>query len=99
MKDTKSWSHKHDFPIEEIYVTYKTIAGLIVPRLRAFKSLKKHGYPSDISDTLWEQAIQKMIDAFELLSDANNYSYSSDEEKTINEGLDLLRKYYRDLWD
>lgn len=41
MKDTKSWSHKHDFPIEEIYVTYKTIAGLIVPRLRAFKSLKK----------------------------------------------------------
>ena len=45
----------------------------------------------------WNKAIQKMIDAFELLKRIT--SFSDEEEQTIEEGLDLFRKHFRNLWD
>lgn len=33
---TENWSHKNDYPIEEVWNTYHTLARLIVPRLQAF---------------------------------------------------------------
>ena len=44
----KNWSHKNDYPIEEVWNTDNTIAQLIVPRLQAFKALDKHGYCPDV---------------------------------------------------
>ena len=77
--NTEKWSHKHDYPVEEVWNTYHTLSQIIVPRLQSFK------------------AIQKMIDAFELLKYAA--SYTEDEERRIEQGLDLFRKFYRYLWD
>ena len=48
--NTGNWSHKNDFPIEEVWNTDNTLAQLIVPRLLAFKALDKHGYPPDFDD-------------------------------------------------
>ena len=94
----ENWSHKNDFPIEEVWNTDNTIAQLIVPRLQAFKALDKHGYcPHFKGMREWNNAIQKMIDAFELLK--YNSSFSEEEQKTIKEGLDLFCKHYRNLWD
>ena len=45
----------------------------------------------------WNKAIQKMIDAFELLKHIT--SFSDEEEQTIEEGLELFCKHYRNLWD
>ena len=96
--ENDSWSHKHDYPITEIWNTGATIAALIVPRLRAFKSLDKHCYPPNMNGmTEWNGAIQKMIDDFELLSTTR--SYTDEEETIITEGLDLFHQFYRDLWD
>lgn len=93
-----NWSHKHDFPIDEIWNTDNTLARLIVPRLQAFKQLDKHGYPADFNDMrTWNNTIQKMIDAFELMKYVN--SLSDREKKTVNEGLSLFSKYFCDLWD
>lgn len=98
-KDSENWSHKHDYPIEEVWNTDNTLAQLIVPRLQAFKALEKHGGPDDFKDMReWNNTIQKMIDAFELMKYAAG-KQSDDEEKTIEQGLDLFRKYYRSLWD
>jgi hypothetical protein len=36
-KGQENWSHKNDFPIEEVWHTYKALAELIAPRLRTFK--------------------------------------------------------------
>ena len=36
-----NWSHKHDFPIDNIWNTDNALAQLIVPRLHAFKALDK----------------------------------------------------------
>lgn len=72
---TENWSHKNDYPIEEVWNTYHTLARLIVPRLQAFKALEKHGYCPDFKGMReWNCAIQKMIDAFELMKYANTYS-------------------------
>ena len=43
-KNTENWSHKNDYPIEEVWNTDNTLSQFIVPRLLAFKALDKHGY-------------------------------------------------------
>lgn len=95
----ENWSHKHDYPIEDVWNTDNTLAKLIVPRLLAFKALNKHCGPSDFKDMReWNRTIQKMIDAFELMKYAG-VSHTESEEQTIENGLDLFRKYFRYLWD
>ena len=86
------------YPISEVWGTYHYLAREIAPRLKAFKALKKHGWPDDFeSQEDWNNAIQKMIDAFELVKD---YSPSYDEDiRTVDEGVELFCKYYHDLSD
>ena len=95
----KNWSHKNDYLIEEVWNTDNTIAQLIVPRLQAFKALDKHGYCPDFKGMReWNNAIQKMIDAFELMKFVGGVD-TKEEERIVEEGLDLFRKYFRSLWD
>ena len=95
---TETWSHKHDYPIEEVWNTDNVLAQLISPRLQAFKALDKHGYPPECKDMReWNNIIQKMIDAFELMKYV--HTPSPDENKIIEQGLDLFCKFYRYLWD
>lgn len=94
----EAWSHKHDYPIEEVWNTDNTIARLIVPRLKAFRALDKHGYPGDVnSEEAWHKIIDKMIYAFELNMHA--VGPTPEQEKDFEEGLALFCKYYRNLWD
>lgn len=96
--EKKNWSHKNDFQIEEVWGTYHTLSQLIVPRLLAFKALDKHGDCPEFKDMReWNNAIQKMIDAFELMKYAT--TYSEVEEHTIVQGLALFSKYFRYLRD
>ena len=95
----ESYSHQHDYPVEEVWNTYHTLSQIIVPRLQAFKALEKHGYCPDFKGMReWNNAIQKMIDAFELMKYAGA-THTADEEKTISEGLELFCKHFRNLWD
>ena len=90
--------YKKDYPIEEVWNTNNALAQLIVPRLLAFKELDKHGCPSDFKDMReWNNAIQKMADAFELMKYV--HTLSGDEERAVNKGLALFCKYYINLWD
>ena len=86
------------YPISKVWGTYHYLAREIVPRLKAFKALKKHGWPDDFENQEdWDQAIQKMIDAFELVKD---YSPSYDEDiQIVDQGVKLFCKYFRDLSD
>lgn len=98
-KTPVEWSHRHDFTESEIWGTYHYIARSIVPRLKAFKACNKHGYCPDMKDMKeWNNTIQKMIDAFEIMQ-GNSSSYTEEEMKTISTGLNLFCKYYLNLWD
>ena len=82
-----NWSHKHDFPIEEIWGTYHSLARLIEPRLQAFKALDKHGYAPGFNNIQeWNKTIQKMIDAFELMKYSGSI-HSNEDQETIEIGL------------
>ena len=86
------------YPISEVWGTYHYLAREIAPRLKAFKALKKHGWPDDFENQEdWNKAIQKMIDAFELVK---VYSPSYDEDiRTVIQGVELFCKYFCDLSD
>ena len=97
-EDSENWSYKNDYPIEEVWGTYHYIARGIVPRLKAFKSLDKHGHPPGFKDiAAWNKAIQKIIDAFELVKDY--YPSYEEDIRTVDQGVELLCKYYRELSD
>ena len=94
----ENWSYKNDYPIEEVWNTDNYLAGIIAARLKAFKALDKYGHcPGFSGIETWNKAIQKMIDAFELLNHIT--SYTDEEEQIINEGLELFSKHFRNLWD
>ena len=83
------FSYRNDYPIEEIWNTDNALAQFIAPRLQAFKELDKHGYPPECKDMReWNNTIQKMIDAFELMKYV--HTPNPDESKTIEQGLDLI---------
>lgn len=72
------------------------IAKFILPRLKLFKKVTM-GYPCDLkSINEWYDILDKMIAAFEIL--ATDELNTQDEQKIVDEGLDLFRKYYQDLW-
>ena len=95
---TTNWSHKHDFPIDEGWNTKNTLARLIASRLVTFRDLDKHGHPDGFKDIReWNAAIQKMIDAFELMKYA--HCLSEEDDLVVDEGIALFCKYFRNLWD
>lgn len=72
------------------------IAKFILPRLKLFKKVGM-GFPCDLkSINEWYDILDKMIAAFMILS--TDEINTQDEQKIVNEGLDLFRKYYQDLW-
>jgi len=97
-KDNDSDDYKYGYPIDEVWGTYHYLARDVAPRLKAFKALKKHGWPEDFENQEeWNKAIQKMIDAFDLVKD---YSPSYEEDiQTVDQGVKLFCKYFRDLSD
>ena len=93
-KKVRNDDYINSFPISEVWGTYHYLAREIAPRLKAFKALDKHGWPEDFANQEdWNKAIQKMIDAFD-------YSPSYEEDiLTVEQGVELFCKYYRDLSD
>lgn len=85
-----------------------TLSKLIVPRLKRFKELKsgvpcfEHIDPNGNyaeAEKYWDECIDKMILAFELIADDDSTAwYSAESTEKINEGLDLFRKYFSNLW-
>ncbi len=97
-ENSENWSFKNNFPIEEVWGTYHYLAREIAPRLKTFKALDKHGWPEDFENQEeWNNTIQKMIDAFELVKD---YSPSYEEDiRTVEQGVELVCKCDRYLSD
>ena len=92
------FSHSNDYSQSEVWNTDNVLAQLIAPRLLAFKELDKHGHPGDFKDMrAWNKAIQKMVDAFDLMKYVQ--TLSKEEEDVVTKGLNLFCKYFRQLWD
>ena len=99
-------------PKSELWSLDMTLTDYILPRLRAFKSMERHGYPLldgfDDDDAVglqveWEYRLDKMIVGFEaMIRLTDGYEKTANEavsRKLAKEGLALFAQHYSDLWD
>lgn len=85
------------FDDSETWSLDSTISKFILPRLKVFNDVKI-SHPPSITMSEWTLIIKKIITGFELLL-KDNESYITGEDKIlIEEGLDLFRKHFLDLW-
>lgn len=85
-----------------------TLSRWIVPRLKRFKEVKMgipgfdhidHENNFDEAEKYWDECLDKMIEAFEIIAyDEGDWVYSEVNRNKIDEGLDLFRKYFLNLW-
>lgn len=96
--DDERWNYyktqrlERGFDDTECWNLDSTISQFIEPRLKVFKEQTAE-YPANLSKEEWDKVLNKMLDAFHYI---NNDPDNHTEE--INEGLDLFRKYFFDLW-
>lgn len=78
-----------------------SIAAYILPRLKYLKK-KTDSHPSSLTEKQWERELNKMILAFELMTDDDLYWKTNDRrgksEKIVEAGLESFGKYCRHLW-
>lgn len=108
-KGDKKWEEmkmqrlNRGFDDSELWSLDATISHFIYPRLKEFVAMEKHGYPSVLNSMEeWDIIFKKILRAFELLNDdeiCGVLEPDSPEDKEIQEGLDLFRKWFFHLWD
>lgn len=90
---------ENGFDDRELWGLDYTIATFIYPRLMRFREMKA-SYPPNLTPDGWSEILLKMAEAFKLIIISDTKIIMSDEEnKLIDEGLDLFREYYFHLWD
>jgi hypothetical protein len=87
------------FDVSETWSFDATISKFIYPRLKVFlEDTKRLGvHPASLNSVDdWVAIIEKMIKGFELLT--LDRIKTDDENKIIEEALDLFREYFHSLW-
>lgn len=100
-KEYLKFKKKHGFSPDEAWNLDVTIAKFIFPRLKCLKK-QVDSYPKEVlSLNEWKLIIDKMIFAFKRIAKEKHIigRNSALDNKKIEEGLYLFRKYYFNLWD
>lgn len=83
---------------DETWSLYTAIAKFLIPRLKMFRECTC-GYPACLRGGMkeWMNILKKMEKAFRLIA-KDKITYSVEEDKSIELGLDLFRRYFQSLW-
>lgn len=80
------------------------IAKFSLPRIKRFKELQ-NGFPSGIAEKEWDEILDKIILAFELIDDdfhgKTNFKNAAEIRQRdihIETGVTLFGKHFRQLW-
>ncbi len=91
--ELKKQYKERGFDDTEIWSLYNSIARYVLPRLKRFREI--HGdYPANLTAEEWNKILDKMIKAFELISEDTLFEFKDE----VEEGLSLFRIYFFDLW-
>ena len=83
---------------EELYNLDITIAKFILPRLKEFKN-NLFGIPYPLTKEEYNDILDKMVWSFDIISRGDHIIMDDNEnDKRVQEGLDLFAKYFRNLW-
>lgn len=91
---------ENGFDESETWSLDSTIARFIYPRLKCFYNDGDiFSHPGNLSSEEWEQIVEKMVKAFELIVTVEDLKRTKEENAIIDEGLDLFKEYFFDLWN
>ena len=97
-KDFKKQRIERGFDDSETWSLTDTISNFIIPRLKRFKEIAG-GVPCEMTSDEWNLILDKMVRSFELTArNEGDRIWSKEEEKELDEGLDLFREWFFALW-
>ena len=102
-----------EIPETELWSLDATLTAYILPRIKAFRKMERHGYPVNPDNAPeneveehramaeWENNLLDIENAFQLLKnvDYDPLLRSSANKAIIEKGLKKFVKYYEHLWD
>ena len=86
---------------------YNYLTDIALPVLKWYRK-NAHGVPGMVckdkepmekSVERWNKILDKMIYAFQVIKDDENFIEPKEVQKKVDEGLKLFAKYYQTLWD
>lgn len=91
---------ENGFDESETWALDSTIAKFILPRLKCFYNDGDIlSYPGNLTSKEWSEIVYKMVKAFDLIVNVDVAKRTEEEVKAVEEGLDLFREYFFDLWN
>ena len=87
---------RYGFSNRELWNLDYTVAKFILPRLKRFREISG-GYPAQLSEQEWNAVLDKMIIAFQLITNGDRW-VEHEEIVRIDEGLELFGKWFPHLW-
>lgn len=99
-EDFKKQRLEQGFDESETWSLDSTIAKFILPRLKCFYNDGDIlSYPGNLTSKEWSAIVSKMVKAFDLIVNVDAAKRTEEEVKAVEEGLDLFREYFFDLWN
>ena len=85
---------------KELWNLDYTLTQFILPRLLAFRKMKRYSYPNEFKSIKeWNRVLDKIIMAFEIMEKDEEYFMKKSDMDKVNCGLELFAKHFRSLWD
>jgi len=86
------------FDDSETWSLTDTVSNFIIPRLKRFREINP-STPCEMTSGEWDNKLAKMVRAFELIvKDNGSRNWNEEECNDIEEGLDLFREWFMQLW-
>ena len=83
--------------MEDAWELFYNTAKWLRPRLQVIRD-KQAGYPVELTQASWNQILDKIISAMDLILLDDDLSLSFEENAAVDEGCMLLGKWFRHLW-
>jgi len=96
---------------QELWNLDATLTDYILPRITAFRKMKRHSYPivfesvdeqnemDDRNMAEWENILRSIELAFTTMRSDQHFERSTSQNDDIKKGLKLFAEYYEYLWD
>ncbi len=89
---------KHKTSRSEVWNVFHGTAVYVDKTLGTWIKLGVNSRPGDVTAEEWDEILKKIHNAFHLIA-LDDLEIRVKQEKEIDEGLDLFRKWYFHLWD